>query len=145
MEHTELYSQQLAKGKRTYIFDVKQTEQNDLYIKITERKLCNNGFEHHRVLLFEESIEDFMVSFTQCLAHYHKLKEAQFIGRKPDTYSEIKKEHANAYQPWTTDDDVRLESLCGEGKTVTELSVIFERKIGAIESRIKKLGLKEKY
>ena len=67
MEHTELYTQKLTRGKRSYFFDIKQTEQKDFYIKITESKPSNNGFEHHRVMVFEEDIENFMSSFSQVI------------------------------------------------------------------------------
>ena len=145
MEHTELYTQKLNRGKRSYFFDIKQTEQKDFYIKITESKKTNNVFEHHRLMVFDEDIEDFMVSFTQCLANYHKLKEAQLIENKPKTFSEIQEKYSNAYMPWTAKDDEKLESLYCEKKTVKQLALIFDRKEGAIESRIKKLGLKDKY
>jgi hypothetical protein len=100
---------------------------------------------NHRVMVFEEDIEDFMVSFTQCLATYHKLKENKLIEIKPNTYSKTQEIHAKAYMPWTADDDDKLEGLYCEKKTIKELALIFERKEGAIESRINKLGLKEKY
>lgn len=145
MEHTELYTQKLTRGKRSYFFDIKQTEQKDFYIKITESKSINNGFEHCRVMVFEEDIEDFMVSLTQCLASYHKLKEAQSNRIRLNTNSQIQKSLAKAYMPWTSDDDDKLELLYCEKKTIKELALIFERNRGAIESRIKKLGLKEKY
>lgn len=54
-------------------------------------------------------------------------------------------ESPNAYKPWTQDDDDRLEQLFCEGKTTRELSEIFQRKQGAIRSRIKKLELEKKY
>lgn len=54
-------------------------------------------------------------------------------------------EHPNAYKPWTLDDDDKLEVLWCEGKTTKELSDIFQRKPGAIRSRIKKLELEIKY
>jgi hypothetical protein len=145
MENTELYTQKLTRGKRSYFFDIKQTEQKDFFIKITESKPSNNGFEHHRVMVFEEDIEDFIVSFTQCLASYHKLKEAQLFETKPKTFSEIRGNHPNAYMPWTTNDDEKLEGLYCEGKTSKELAELFQRNVGAINSRIKKLGLREKY
>lgn len=145
MEHTELYTQKLVKGKRTYFFDVKQTEQKDFYLTLTESKRSVDGFVRNNVMVFEEDIEDFMVSFTQCLASYHKLKEAHLIKPKPNAYSKIQENYAKAYMPWTTEDDDKLESLYCEKKTIKELALIFERKEGAIESRIKKLGLEEKY
>ena len=145
MEHTELYTQKLTRGKRSYFFDIKQTEQNDFYLTITESKRSADGFLRNNIMIFEEDIEDFMVSFTQCLASYHKLKEAQLVEKTPSGYAEIRKNYTKAYMPWTNEDDEKLEGLYCEGKTVKELALIFERKEGAIESRIEKLSLKEKY
>ena len=56
-----------------------------------------------------------------------------------------RQEHPNAYMPWSKEDDKQLELLFCEGKSIAELSEIFQRKKGAITSRIKKLELKEKY
>lgn len=54
-------------------------------------------------------------------------------------------DHKNAYQPWSKSDDEKLEILYFAGKTTEELSVYFKRNKGAIQSRIKKLELVEKY
>lgn len=66
---------------------------------------------------------------------------------KEKTYSidEIRKKHKQAYLPWTKDDDEKLELLFCQGKKANELSEIFGRNSGAITSRIKKLGLYDKY
>lgn len=47
--------------------------------------------------------------------------------------------------PWRQEDDDKLERLFCEGKTTKELSGIFQRKQGAIRSRLNKLELEEKY
>ena len=67
--------------------------------------------------------------------------------KKKKTYSieEIRKTQSQAYMPWSKAEDEKLELLFCEGKKIKELALIFERKEGAIESRIKKLELKEKY
>ncbi len=51
----------------------------------------------------------------------------------------------NAYEPWSKEDDNELELLFCQGKSIKEIAQIFERKEGAITSRIKKLELREKY
>ena len=66
-------------------------------------------------------------------------------GAKTYTLIEKRAENKNAYNPWTKEDDDKLELLFCEGKTTNELSEIFSRNKGAINSRIKKLELKEKY
>ena len=53
-------------------------------------------------------------------------------------------EFPNAYLPWTEADDLELRRLLCNGATMEELSVHFQRKPGAIVSRLKKLGLNEK-
>jgi|GEM_PF-1070622 len=65
--------------------------------------------------------------------------------QKAYTFSEVRKNHKHAYEPWTLDADEKLEMLFCEGKTIKELSSIFERNDGAIRSRIKKLELQDKY
>jgi len=75
MEHTELYTQKLIRGKRSYFFDIKQTEQKDFYLTIRESKKTVDGFEHHRIMVFEEDMEGFTDAFRQCLIEYRKLKE----------------------------------------------------------------------
>lgn len=65
--------------------------------------------------------------------------------KKAYTKAEKQQAHKNAYERWSTEDDEKLELLFCEGKTVKELSAIFARNEGAIESRIKKLELREKY
>ncbi len=68
------------------------------------------------------------------------------ISASKKTYTKAGKQqsHKNAYEKWTTEDE-KLELLFCEGKTVKELSAIFERNEGSINSRIKKLELREKY
>lgn len=69
----------------------------------------------------------------------------QLISRKDYSISTFREDYPNAYQPWTSEDDDKLELLWCEGKRVKELSEIFGRNRGAVQSRIKKLELKEKY
>lgn len=63
------------------------------------------------------------------------------------TYSifACRQEYLNAYTPWTEDDDMELTQMWCEGAMNNELAAHFQRKPGAITSRIKKLELVEKY
>lgn len=55
-------------------------------------------------------------------------------------YMERQKQlYANAYAPWTDEDDALLVELHSEGKSVKELMEVFGRNSGAIASRLKKL------
>ena len=65
----------------------------------------------------------------------------QLIGEPVYSVYAFRQDFPNAYTPWTENDDAELLSLWGEGATVDELAEHFQRKPGAIHSRIKKLGL----
>lgn len=78
---------------------------------------------------------------------YIDIIEAENLQEKGKAYdvNQIRKKYPNAYEPWTTEADKLLEINFCQGKSIDELSDIFGRNAGAIESRIQKLDLKEKY
>jgi|SRR5690554_1780569 len=146
MDNKEIYSERLVRGNRTYFFDIKQTEKEDLFLKISEQKQIGGYIERYRVMVFEEDFEDFEKAIHQLISKAKKLKNIENEHtEKAYSIERIREKHKQAYMPWTEEDDERLELLYCEGKSVKELSSMFERKEGAIRSRIKKLELKEKY
>lgn len=52
-----------------------------------------------------------------------------------------KRLHANAYAPWSNEEESTLSFLYRQGKTVKELAIILQRNEGSIRSRLRKLGL----
>lgn len=146
MKDKEIYTERLKKGNRTYYFDIKESENGAYYIKVSESKQIGNEIEKYRILVFEEDIEDFEKSISRLITQLKKFKspETEF-NEKTYNVEEIRTKHKRAYLPWSVEDDEKLELLYCEGQTVKQLSQIFERKEGAIRSRIKKLELKEKY
>ncbi|WCM41038.1 PUR family DNA/RNA-binding protein [Flavobacterium sp. CBA20B-1] len=144
MNKNKLHTDKIVKGKRTYFFDIKKSEQADLYLTISEKKKTDNTSEHHRVMIFEEDLKDFVDTFRNALLKFKELQQPK-TEEKKYSIEKIRATPQNAYQPWTEEDDEKLELLFCEGKKVKELTHIFERKEGAITSRIKKLELKEKY
>ena len=145
MDNKEIYSDKITKGKRTYFFDINKSEKGDLFLKISESKKTENGFEHFRVMVFEEDINDFTETLQRALKKFKSLNKKEDADEKSYSVENIRETHKQAYQPWTLDDDNKLEMLFCEGKKVKELAKIFGRNDGAISSRIKKLELKEKY
>ncbi|MBE7510461.1 MAG: DUF3276 family protein [Bacteroidia bacterium] len=141
----EIYSDKITKGSRTYFFDIKKSEKGDLYLKISESKKTESGYEHHRLMVFDEDLKDFVEALKKSLTKFKELKEPKQTDSKAYSVEKIRETHEQAYLPWTTEDDNKLETLFCEGKKVKELAQIFGRKEGAISSRIKKLELKEKY
>lgn len=61
---------------------------------------------------------------------------------KKYSVSEIRQKYPKAYAPWTRDEDILLEKMFKEKSKINDLSKIFGRKRGAINSRLVKLGLK---
>jgi (p)ppGpp synthase/HD superfamily hydrolase len=63
------------------------------------------------------------------------------------TYSvyACQQEYPNAYAPWSEEDDWELTRMWCEGASVKDLANHFQRKPGAIRSRIKKLELEKTY
>ena len=139
MKHQYLFSTKLQTGGRTYFFDLKTTKDGNQYLEIIESKRKGEAeFERRQIVVFEESIH----RFSQKIAEV--VEKMQF---DQNTNPPEKKKNlcSNAYQPWTPEDDNKLELLYCKGKKLAELTEVFGRKEGAIRSRIKKLELREKY
>jgi DNA-directed RNA polymerase specialized sigma24 family protein len=145
MSKEEIYTDKLTKGNRTYFFDIKKSESGDLYLKISESKKTESGFDHHRLMVFDEDLKDFVEALKKSLTKFKELKEPKPTDGKTYSVEKIRETHQQAYLPWTAEDDNKLELLFCEGKKVKELAEIFGRNVGAINSRIKKLELKDKY
>lgn len=143
MDKNELiHSEKLTNGGRNYFFDLKRSNQGDLFLSISESKKTDSGFEHHRIMIFEEYFESFSNVLSKILSTIIKEKDP---AKKSYSFEEIRQKYPQAYSPWTAADDSKLEQLYCEGKKVDELSPIFGRNQGAIQSRIKKRELKSKY
>lgn len=69
----------------------------------------------------------------------------QLTGEPTYSVYACRQEYPNAYLPWTEEDDLELTRLWCEGMTVKALSAHFQRKPGAIRSRIEKLDLERLY
>ena len=139
MKNEEIFSTKFQAGNRTYFLDVKATKDGDKYLKITESKRKSESeFEPHQIIIFDEGID-------KLAEKINKIADKMRSNEKSYSVEEKRKTNRNAYQPWTNEDDNRLELLYCEGKSVTDLSNEFGRNSGAIRSRIKKLELKEKY
>lgn len=65
----------------------------------------------------------------------------QLIGEPRYSVYACRQEFPNAYTPWNDADDAELTALWSGGASLEELSQHFQRKPGAISSRLKKLGL----
>ena len=57
---SEIFSEKVVTGRRTYFFDVKETKDGAKYLVIGELTQVGNELERHRVMVFEESLNSFM-------------------------------------------------------------------------------------
>jgi len=77
---------------------------------------------------------DYRVSYILEFANVRKLNLDLFRQRYP-----------KGFTPWKRTDDAALERMWCEGRSVEEMATHFQRNIGAINARIEKLELNEKY
>ena len=56
----EIFSEKVVTSRRTYYFDVKETRDGTKYLGIGESTQVGADVERHRVMVFEESLDDFM-------------------------------------------------------------------------------------
>lgn len=61
------------------------------------------------------------------------------VSKKAEPFAEIRQKYPNAYESWTKEDDESLVNMFQQGKSIAELANHFQRKKGAIRSRLKKL------
>jgi hypothetical protein len=60
---------------------------------------------------------------------------------KSYTVEGVRRSHPRAYEKWTTEEDEALVKRYNDGGSIPELVKIHQRKLGAIRSRLEKLGL----
>jgi len=134
-----LHTEQIRSGKRTYFFDIKQTEKGASYLEISlVKKVDEEQYERNKILIFENQIEQFGEAFLRTLVNFKKTGREAMI-------EEARKKYPKAFTNWTKEDDQKLEVMYAEEKSVNEMALFFERNEGAIRSRIEKLQLPNKY
>lgn len=86
----------------------------------------------------------------RCGGKKRKSTQTDTIKKDKDTQGasfsveDIRRQHSNAYRPWSSADDERLTNLFSEHLPYTEIERTLGRKPGAIRSRLEKLGLIER-
>lgn len=162
-DRENIFPLQLPAGNRAYFFDVKGSGEGNRYLLIGETRQTRDGYDEQRILVHEENLTAFfqafehMVSVLETEDEYieqesqtdqdeddhteSKAQEDQSEDDKAYDLQEIRRDYPRAYMKWSQEEDDQLEALYASGETVKNLAVHFERKPGAIRSRLKKLGL----
>jgi len=135
---TSWYIKNVSK-KRVQLLHLTYDDINkDLSIKDVETNV--------EIVIFVENLERFNEQFNKIISLIPKIDaSSEKINSHPaESYiTEIRKKHKNAYKPWTKKDD---ENLIYEFKKNRDLKMIakkFDRQIGGIKSRLRKLKLIE--
>jgi hypothetical protein len=139
-EKKELYSAKLPAGSRTYFFDVKESSDQERYLKITESKRTSGGeYEHHRVMVFRENALAFNEEIGRALRWM--LEDS---GSTENSTGYALPHNAEDDNGWTKEeeDTLRKEYLrIGERPTIDELAALFHRKPSMIKSKLEEMGL----
>ena len=164
------FSETMTIGPNTYLIEVKRSQRGQKYFLITKTNarpgedqavLVFSHFMGRFVKMVERAaatvyhsvpeIEPLERSWVPKPAKRSKLRPTVLPKRPQEplpktTASEMpvekdRREYANAYLPWTKQDDAKLTFHFQDGIKIAELATIFQRKPSAIRSRLKRLGL----
>jgi hypothetical protein len=143
-----LHTERVQSNGKVYYLDLKEAENGNNYLVINQTKMMEDDkSERIKMILFENEIEQFASAFSRILFKFNP-SERQLEkqnGKYDEKYIEdMRKEHPNAFFPWTKEDEELLAALFNDGKTVSELSKSFQRNEGGIVARLAKLGLEVK-
>ncbi|KAA6342773.1 hypothetical protein EZS27_009503 [termite gut metagenome] len=78
-----VFSKSIKAGKRIYYLDVKKNRKEEMFLAITESKKIVQGegedvqvsFEKHKIFLYKEDFEKFMVGLEQAIAYIRERQE----------------------------------------------------------------------
>lgn len=78
-----VFSKSIKAGKRIYYLDVKKNRKDEMYLAITESKKIVQGegedsqvsFEKHKIFLYKEDFEKFMVGLEQAIGYIEERQE----------------------------------------------------------------------
>lgn len=128
-------------------FDIKE-DGNEHFLKITQSKSMRDGeFRREKIFITEQELPRFKEIIEQAIGYWNPPKKTKDVPSQPQkkayTWEEKREQYGNAYLPWEKEADDLLKKWYGEGKTISELSEMFERQPSAIRSRLRKLGVVE--
>lgn len=131
----EIFSSKVAAGSRTYFVDLLRAAPGDKYLKISESRERQQGtHEHDRVMVFEEHLPEFLHALTEAVPFMRHTPP-------PSAIEALRKAQPRAYAKWTVEEDARLRGMFGGGKSPDEIAGALQRQRGAVQSRLRKLGL----
>jgi len=86
----------------------------------------------------EETLKDLAI---ECMPERQSLERTTQKQAKTYAVEEIRQDYPKAYEKWTSEEDEALTEQFKKNVTISQLAKMHQRKIGAIRSRLRKLGL----
>lgn len=95
MEREEIQSKVMRAGRRTYFFDVRETQAGDYYLTITESKKFTNDdgsfhYKKHKIYLYKEDFNEFREHLDEVMDFIFDKKGEEVISERHQ--SDYKKE-----------------------------------------------------
>lgn len=112
---------------------------NDIALKVSQEAVeMDKEFQRRSA----ETAKEFYKMLKGQIEEDQERSQRSSVGKaKAYSVEEIRRTHANAYQKWTPEEEVKLRECFASGKTVTEVAKILGREKGGVKSRLRKLGL----
>ena len=153
-----LASERVCTGRRTYFLDIETYGSDDPCLVINESgKSRDGGFERHKIIVPSEFLQEFFLRLQDLLLRldlidiheagraYSPRVGAELQQASPRiekvNFAMIREKFPNAYAKWTPQLDEDLREAFQANQNIHVLAEMFERKPGAIQSRLRKLAL----
>lgn len=90
MEREEIQSKVMRAGRRTYFFDVRETQAGDYYLTITESKKFTNDdgsfhYKKHKIYLYKEDFNEFREHLDEVMDFIFDKKGEEVISERHQT------------------------------------------------------------
>jgi len=112
----DIYSKVLRAGRRTYIFDIRETKASDYYLTITESKKFSNDdrtffYKKHKIYLYKEDFHEFQDILGEMIGFVIKERGEEVISERHQ--KDFKPEDSKDVAKNTTEDftDITFEDI----------------------------------
>lgn len=82
MKSKEVFTDTFTKGNKSYFFDICKSVQGYYYLRISESRRTNSGFNHFRVMIFEEDLSAFSDAFKKSISKFKEYKNKKIATTK---------------------------------------------------------------
>ena len=116
------------------------------YDDVNKDLIIKDAETNAEIVIFVENLNDFNQQFkkiTNLISKIDATTEEEQNSNTESYITAIRKKHKNAYKPWSKKDDKNLIDEFKKNHDLKNLAKRFNRQIGGIKSRLRKLKLIE--